>query len=502
MRLFGAPLWLGLALSINLTVEAAPLGNALSGKESPLSLADYLAQVGDKNNTLKSVRQQNSSYDLAAKEPLTAFSPMLTGNYKHSETQNIQQPGTIIGSSSDSLASAWDLGISKLFFTGTQVSVGYSSAWDVTEYGAAEGSASLLNSFSSAQQQQLYSLFNTNYTGDWYTSVPTLSISQSLWKGFMARGANISIEKTRYNYNSLQETNRQQAQDVYYQAEQAYIQLALAQATVEVQQSALERSQKIFEWSSQRARKNLADRADVVASQAAVKSAQVSLESDQQSLSIAARDFNALRGQTDVQVSEHLSGLRLPSEALVQRLADRHDVQAAAWTLKADEAAAEEAVEKYRPDLSAFYNCSFNGADSSYTQAWEHPDHVAWAAGIKLSANIDFSLIHEVVEGAKGATGSSKQALLQKQSDLDRDWDNLKIQWRNIRQRLGDVEELVALQKEKVELEKARFTHGRTTNYQVLSYENDYSAALLARISLVAEACKVAALAKYYNGAY
>jgi outer membrane protein TolC len=48
-------------------------------------------------------------------------------------------------------------------------------------------------------------------------------------------------------------------------------------------------------------------------------------------------------------------------------------------------------------------------------------------------------------------------------------------------------EELVTLQKEKLEYEKYRFNLGRTTTYQVLTFEQDYAQALIARLRVERE---------------
>jgi outer membrane protein TolC len=493
------------ALSLAL-LALAPLGllaeglspQAQAAPAESLPLASYLAQVAAKNDALQAAHGQNQSLDLAALEPETAFSPSLSAAYSHNETQmqpsSAMMPASIYGSS-------WDLGVGKLFATGTHVDLGYQSAWSVDQYGSSIRPD--LSGFNPTEQGQLYGLFGSlESTGTWYTASPTLTISQSLWKGFMARGFDIAIQKVQASYGSLKRLNDFKAQSILYQAEAAYLQLALARATVAVQEEALERNMKILEWSKRRAAQNLVDEVDVLQTEAQVKAVEVGLATAREGLRSAARSFNALRGRDDDQVDASLDELALPDPAQLQRKDERLDLKAARLQLKADDLSVDEVIEKYRPDLSVFYSAALNGGSGSYSTALSDQDRLAWAAGVKLSANIDLPLISKVVEGAKTASSSSQHGFEQQRRDLDKDWDNLQSQWESVQQRLAQVDELVALQKEKSEREKVRFNNGRTTNYQVLSFENDYSSAQLMRLGLVTEARVLAATAKLYNGAY
>jgi outer membrane protein TolC len=450
-----------------------------------LPLAAYLAQVASKNDALQAARGQNLSLDLAALEPETAFSPSLTADYSHNETElppsSAMVPSSVYGSS-------WDLGVSKLFSTGTHVDLGYQSAWSIDNY-----------SLPPALSGELGSLLGS---GAWYTASPTITISQSLWKGFMARGADIAIQKVQASYGSLKRLNDYKAQSVLYQAETAYVQLALARATVAVQEEALERNLKILEWSKRRASQNLVDEVDVLQTEAQVKAVEVGLATAREGLRSAARSFNALRGRDDDQVDAGLDELTLPDPSQLLRKDERLDLKAARLQLKANDLSVDEVVEKYRPDISVFYSEALNGGAGDYNYALKTENKPAWAAGVKLSANIDLPLISKVVEGVKTASDSGQHDFEQQRRDLDKDWDNLESQWESVQQRLAQVDELVALQKEKSEREKVRFNNGRTTNYQVLSFENDYSSAQLMRLGLITEARVLAATAKLYNGAY
>jgi hypothetical protein len=66
--------------------------------------------------------------------------------------------------------------------------------------------------------------------------------------------------------------------------------------------------------------------------------------------------------------------------------------------------------------------------------------------------------------------------------------------------RLVLAQELEKLQGEKAEREKSRYRDGRTTNFQVLRFEDDYSLARIQILQLLANARAIEAQARFYNG--
>lgn len=61
---------------------------------------------------------------------------------------------------------------------------------------------------------------------------------------------------------------------------------------------------------------------------------------------------------------------------------------------------------------------------------------------------------------------------------------DLSQKFNEARLRLKMADELVAMQKEKLEYEKYRFNLGRTTTYQVLTFEQDYAQSLISRLRI------------------
>jgi outer membrane protein TolC len=71
---------------------------------------------------------------------------------------------------------------------------------------------------------------------------------------------------------------------------------------------------------------------------------------------------------------------------------------------------------------------------------------------------------------------------------------------KGLQARLSLAQELEKLQGEKAEREKTRYRDGRTTNFQVLRFEDDYSLARIQILQLLANARVLEAQARFYNG--
>ena len=78
-------------------------------------------------------------------------------------------------------------------------------------------------------------------------------------------------------------------------------------------------------------------------------------------------------------------------------------------------------------------------------------------------------------------------------------------EWRDIQDRLADVDkrlamaaEIESLQKRNADEEKNQLALGRTTQFQLLSIENEYSLSRLSRLSLVAEKLGLLAQAQWW----
>ncbi len=444
-----------------------------------LSLNDYLDQVRHGNPQLRALKAQDTAYALAAKQPLTAYSPMLNGQIETLNDQTV--PVLAAFSPAETNSDSWNLGVSKLFSTGTNVNLAYEG--DVTKL----------------------SFTPNGFLGDLPATTGHqwgVTVSQSLWRNFNAAEVKASIAQANAGSEAARAANRYAAQAILFQARTVYVQLEAARQVRSLQEESLTRNAKILEWTEQKEADNLADKVDVLQVQAAVRLVAIGLDSSRQSEAESSALFNRLRGASPIAEVEELEPLSMPA-ALPAPKGDRADMEAARQALRASDAQVDSIKQSFTPDLSVFAQVGMNDRDTdagaAFSGSWSgsHPQSII---GLKVSANLDRGLMLDVLSGAKQATGAGQAQVDDKVAGLASDWQQLQKQWDGTQDRLALSQDLEKLQGEKAEREKSRYRDGRTTDFQVLRFEDDYSLSRIQILQLLAGARAIEAQAKFYNG--
>ena len=207
-------------------------------------------------------------------------------------------------------------------------------------------------------------------------------------------------------------------------------------------------------------------------------------------------------------LQEDVGQLALPPApaSLPEPKAKRLELQAALKNIEGQDALVDEVRGRYTPDLVLFGQATATGSDHGLMpgvspdsgQTWNF-DHPTYLVGAKLTTSLDWVLYQKVVNAAKLGAEQSRQDLAAKEKKSEQDWASLKGQWDALQEQLKIAQELEEIQKEKAEREKRRYFDGRTTNFQVLRFEEDYNQARIAGMRLRAQALALAAQARFYD---
>jgi outer membrane protein TolC len=452
-----------------LIAATTPLG------AEPLGLDAYLDQVRQGNQQLRSAQALDAAYALQAKQPLTAFSPQLNAQVARDDDQSA--PTLPDFEPSHTQSTLWGAGLSKFFGTGTYVDLSYSSDVTSIEFPA-------LGNVPTSWGQQL-----------------SLTVAQPLWRNFMAQEVNAAVDAAQAGADASRAGNRYGAQAQLFQARQAYIQLCTVRQVIVIQQESLARNQKILEWTQAKFADNLADRVDVLQVQAAIQQVALGLSQSREDEAKDRALFNALRGEAPGAEVADLAPLSVP-EALPEALPGRQDLLAAQAALRGSDALVRQVVQQFTPDLSAFATIGLNDRQQDGSPAspdlWQ-AEHPARVFGLRLTANLDLPLYRQVLAGARRAQGSGQALVEDKQREVAKDWEQLRQGWSGMQERLSLARQLEALQREKADREKVRYQDGRTTNFQVLRFEDDYNLSRVQTLQLTALANVLDAQARFYN---
>ena len=158
--------------------------------------------------------------------------------------------------------------------------------------------------------------------------------------------------------------------------------------------------------------------------------------------------------------------------------------------------------EKNQPNLEVFGSYAFNSREAdkeeALSQSWDgnKPTKVI---GVRFSSPLAFGKMGDTQDGYAKQIKSAeyrydRQRFLQEQS-----WRDLSLRFNEAKERLLAAEELESNQREKLDYERKRQENGRSTLFQVLTFESDYLGAQGVRLRTWAELLQISAQMKLYG---
>jgi outer membrane protein TolC len=289
------------------------------------------------------------------------------------------------------------------------------------------------------------------------------------------------------------------------QAESVYWRLVLARDSVRVAKDTLERQLKLRDWNANRVKMQLADRSDYLQSEAVVEARRLELRGAEDEERAAARAFNSLRSLDSDEVPEKLQslvGTELDRLSPPARAQFREDVLAAEQQARLQEASAEIGRERNKPQLDFYAALSTNGRDvvqgsainESFTLQRQNN-----TVGLRFVAPLNFGATSDAREGYARERQAASTNLERRRFEQEREWQDLSRRFEDAKARLKLARTYESAQREKLNHERDRQRRGRTTTFQVLMFEQDYSMAQLAHLQAQAQLLQILTQMKTFS---
>lgn len=447
-----------------------------------MSLDEYLGRVKEKNYSYTGSGQQKAGAEGRRREAELVFSPSL---FSEAQLKSDKKTQVMVGVPNAStynelITESYSAGLSQTFRTGTRAKLYYS-----------------LDHYSYLYKAQS----DTKY----YEGSPVLELTQPLWQNARGAADKAGEEGTRAQAESDAWSAEHNLRSLIVKAEKTYWNLVVARELVLVRTKALEEAQAIYDYLEKRIKMNLADKSDLLQATASLETARLNLKNAGDNAAAAGRAF---RAGANIAMDEYIPALIPLNWEKVRdipepgnNLAARADVKAAEANARAAAASARSQAEKDKPVLDIKASYALNGRDSAlWTGA---SDSLGWnkptaSAGLSFSIPLAYGAAKEAAAGA----GRKEKAadLLYKQKLLDQESDrrDLLAKLEDARERLKLSYTIEEAQRVKLEYEKSRLKEGRTTTYQVLTFEQDYTNAQYSRVSAAAEVLAIVADLKLY----
>ena len=436
-----------------------------------VSLEEYLSQVQGQNRGYQSQIESAEGSKLKSREADLYFTPQLFADVQFGEDKKINIQSAF---QYDKLSTQnYTLGVSQEFRFGLQSKLSYT-----TNRLQIEGGVGL----------------PAGTPDTLWLATPKLELTLPLWGGGFGRSAEANESLAREQNIAAQFGSEAQVQATLVQAEGAYWRLSAAQEVVEVQKRATQNAQSILDYVSRKARMNLGENADVLQAKALVESTRFQLQNAENNMKAAQRAFNSYINQPASTATPRLVSMNFEQVGQMQvpqqRPGDRLDIKAAESQARVAEASAAVVQERNRPKLDIYGSHSLNGLTDDFADAqndaYTNGRNTTYV-GIRLNMPLNMGAMNDSKSGALKARRAAQLSLEHQKYLQELDWENLVLQMGEAKENLRLADNMVKAQKAKLDNERTRLRQGRTTTYQVLLFEQDYSQSEVNRVQAASQ---------------
>ena len=258
--------------------------------------------------------------------------------------------------------------------------------------------------------------------------------------------------------------------------------MVFAQKTLEIQNRALNSAQKILNYLSKKERMNLAEKGDVLQAKAMVESKKLAVKQAENFLKISARNFNKKRNIENENVQEKLISFDIQklqnTKFFTQKKSDRLDVKSQKAQVEASVAQSKIEEENNKPSLNLYTSYSVNQVEANRIDAVSstlNKSAPTGKIGLEFSMPINIGLSSDIRKGARIKASADKISYREKLLQQEIDWQNLQENLKDYQENLRLSTQIENAQKAKLENERNLLTRGRTSTYQILVFEQEYS---------------------------
>lgn len=483
VKFLKSPVRLCLNMFINLFFAISVVGaNASEANTDIFSVEQYLEQVWSSSNEIQILKSKSLAATKTKELSSLVFQPYLTagGDYTNSKETgffSFLSQGDVLKTRS------YHLGLSKEWGTGTSTSIQQRFVHFETEAGASTPI--------STWQNQL-----------------DLRIEQDLWRNFLGRETRGGEENSRHllEAQSKRQTFLMRAKLV--EAEIAYWNYALFVETSSSVRDSLKRAEGILQWNKKRFKAKLIDQGDLLQSEARVLELKQVLAAtktqEKQSRRLLAYFLNKdLEARYDAYALSALK-VELSKNDIPEgwEREKREDLEAAYQAMLAARADSKSVRSSLDPEVKLVGHYLGDSADAGFSdaqsQAWDGSFR-EYSIGLQVSIPLGIPRQLDVREAKKLEADAAQLEFRQTEQQLSKRFFELREDLEQLIEKVQLGVERKVKESKKLANEEKRFRQGRSTSFQVLSFQEDLAKAELELIQFYAEARRALAELKLFS---
>ncbi|MCB0368529.1 MAG: TolC family protein [Bdellovibrionales bacterium] len=469
-------------ITINRLFKLMVLTSLFNLNSFALTLDEYLNLVRQNNLSYQSFKLQKESAEGLINESELIFSPQIFANANIGHDKKLSSPPMLIFD--DTKTSNYSVGLAKQFEFGLETKLYYQLG----------------------QTDFVGATFSNGAPNAYWDASPKVELKLPLLANGFGRAARANSEVITQQNLSQKYANQAQMDNLLVLSESAYWRLVAARESVSIQKQALSAAESILEYVAKKEKMNLGDNADVLQAKALVENANLQLLQAENEEKVAIRNFNKY---LNIDLSAKVSKLESYNYDLIQqaeipknRPGDRFDIKAAESQALLSNASAKIQKEKNLATLDLYGNYALNGRNEALNEALQNTDQSQRDTafiGVKFSMPLNFSANEKARLGAEQAMKSAELNRKYKIYEQEQDWYNLTEKFEEAKKTLSLALKMEEAQKNKLKNERQRLHQGRTTTYQVLLFEQEYSQAQAAKIQAASIVLALQSQTKLYQ---
>ncbi len=439
----------------------------LVSKIQAMNVDEYLNQYKSKNRSYQALDLLSQSSLQKQNESKLEFSPLLSLGYLKNSDKSL--PNQFANKRQ---VEQYDLSLAQKFSTGTQVKLEAKTLRFNNEGTSIPG------------------------TDKYSTGALGISLKQSLWKDFFGVSSRIRLHRGEMLRKINQLSVQLQNQAAILESEVLFWDYAFYQEDFKLKKANLERAQKLLKWTNLRLGNGISDKADFLNSKAlvALRELQVTTAmSDLKNTEIRVRQNLELSDDEKTPTLQLDSNKERPYIKKLKQLNNIVKMEIYLASLEADisKTIADETTDNLKPDLNLFgsyyytsFNKDYDKAVSEMTQS-ELPQSTI---GVSLSWLLGGSIKSSTLEALEKESLSSALKASRKKTDSVQSWSEFVRQYNVLEQQAKILDQIVEIQKNRLQAENQRFSKGRSVTASVITAETEAaeaeSNALKTRIGL------------------
>jgi outer membrane protein TolC len=339
-------------------------------------------------------------------------------------------------------------------------------------------------------------------------------LSQSLLRDSFGRATALRWRAEAAELQSRRYGLLAERQEIAISLEEGFWDLLLAIRETEIREATIQRSLDLERWMKGRVDSFAAEEADLVQVRTLLSERRLDLLIASRARAAARSKIQQIVPSIDPdgwQIDPELLAIKRPLTGLLaapsESGAERHiQIAALAAAYRSDQLSAQSEIieENLLPELTAFASFGANGVRNPFDDSWGRAisgEANATQVGLLFSVELDRSLKDQerISARLRADAARSRSRALTAESDVL--WKELSSETKDLATQIAEARRLVALQRKKVAMERERFEQGKSTTFQLTTFEVDLSESEFRLSQLYAALRKAEARARQFIAA-